>query len=733
MDQTYTQVAKVAPSGAFAGQNLTQDLHEFNVIGTAGASALITSYVNFAHNVTYPACPGSPTTPFTKTGLFTEVSTDGLDTALFQWNAIDYVDPTDTYVCPGENNVGTGNNIGDGFDFFHINAVDKDENGDYLVSSRHTSTLFKIAGNKNTEGLAPGSIIWRLGGKRNSFPVMDSTVTGTPNLNFSFQHHARFRPSINGVSLWDNANDNITPASAVASSGMSVTISTSNGTNTATLIEQYVSPDHQLDSSQGSHQFLPNGNHFLGLGSYPYVYEQTSDGTTVFYANWGVLPLQSYRAFKYEWVGKPPITEIALFGYAQNCTAPAAFYASWNGATEVVSWKYFTSSSENGTFALAATAVNNGTFETFTTASFNLFAYAIAYDDLGNMLGQTPTVSVFVPDAVLAPSCNAISCPVGTDYGGASKATCGAPPAPTVVTHKYCKGPSDPKLHDVSGEWKEDPDSIDFLTCPCQEYPFHGQLANQEAKEDSKLVNFSDQAAWQDSHSHSHSNVFSCEGKEDSKFVIFSDQAAWQDPNSHSNVFSCEGKEDPESVDLSNKAANEDTGAFDLTSEASKEKTHSRDIASCASQEDLIFVHITNQEAKEDTDIFNDSGRTSKEDAKPVDLPRETSQEDTHSIYDEDQEANFLPSFKHAKSLELSCCTEILGYAISSCLPRWSCSCSLPWLGHSQPISAKSSTWRINMERIGLRFLSGHEGREFAGIISTSDVFCNLRDCIYCS
>ncbi|MCJ1283112.1 hypothetical protein MMC26_002439 [Xylographa opegraphella] len=434
MDHTYTQVVAVAPSGAFAGQNLTQDLHEFNVLGTAGASALLTSYVNFAHNVTYPACPGSPTTPFTKTGLFTEVSTDGLNTTLFQWNAIDHVDPTDTYVCPGDNNVGTGKNIGDGFDFFHINAIDKDENGDYLVSSRHTSTIFKIAGNKNTEGMAPGTIIWRLGGKRSSFPVMDSTVPGTPNLNFSFQHHARFRPSINGISLWDNANDNDIPSSSSASSGKSVTISTSNGTNKATLIEQYISPDRQLDSSQGSHQFLPNGNHFMGLGSYPYVYEQTSDGTTVFYANWGVLPLQSYRAFKYEWVGKPPITEIALFGYAQNCTAPAAFYASWNGATEVVSWKYFTSSSENGTFALAATAVNNGTFETFTMAPFNLFAYAIAYDDLGNMLGQTPIVSVFVPDAALAPSCNAISCPVGTNYGAASKATCAAPPAPTVVS-----------------------------------------------------------------------------------------------------------------------------------------------------------------------------------------------------------------------------------------------------------------------------------------------------------
>ncbi|MCJ1314946.1 hypothetical protein MMC15_000260 [Xylographa vitiligo] len=592
MDETYTQVVAVAPSGAFAGQDLTQDLHEFNVIGTAGASALVTSYVNFAHNVTYPACPGSPTTPFTKTGILTEVSTDGLNTTLFRWNAIDHVDPTDTYVCPGDFNVGTGTSIGDGFDFFHINALDKDENGDYLVSSRHCSTLFKIAGNSNADGLTPGSIIWRLGGKQNSFPVMDSTVPGTPNLNFSFQHHARFRPSINGVSLWDNSNNAINPASAVASSGMSVTISTVNGTNKATLIDQYVSPGRQLDSSQGSHQFLPNGNHFMGLGSYPDVYEQTSDGTTIFYANWGNgPPLQSYRAFKYEWVGKPPITEIALFGYALNCTAPAAFYASWNGATEVVSWKYFTSSSENGTFALAATAVNNGTFETFTTAPFNLYVYAIAYDDLGNMLGQTPTVSVFVPDAALAPSCNAISCPVGTNYGAKSKATCAAPPAPTVISStsstvvkptlkssKTSKATSAAKIQQTAS----------FTTSP---------LAEQKAKENPKLVDFSNQESWQDSHSSS--NVVPCEGKEDTDALDLPGKAA---------------KEDSDAFDLCGKAAKKDTDAFDLCGEATKENTHFLDLCGKAAKENAHSLDICGKAAKENAHSLDICGKAAKED-----------------------------------------------------------------------------------------------------------------------
>jgi hypothetical protein len=212
---------------------------------------------------------------------------------------------------------------------------------------------------------------------------------------------------------------------------MSVAISFSHGTNKATLIEQYVSPGRQLDSSQGSHQFLPNGNHFLGMGSYPYIYEQTSSGHTVWYANWGSLPLQSYRAFKCPWVGNPPLSEIALFAYAQNCSAPTAFFASWNGATEVKLWKFFTSSSVNGTFTLAATGFHNGTFETFAIGPFNLHSYAIAYDGLGHMLGQTPRITTWVPNSALAPKCNTISCPPGTSYSASEASTCPAPKATT--------------------------------------------------------------------------------------------------------------------------------------------------------------------------------------------------------------------------------------------------------------------------------------------------------------
>src|SRR6266516_3344401 len=75
----------------------------------------------------------------------------------------------------------------------HLNSVDKNDEGDYLVSGRHTSSMMKISG-------ANKSVIWRLGGKKSDF-VLDG-------FNFTGQHDARFRggnSSVQLISLFDNA------------------------------------------------------------------------------------------------------------------------------------------------------------------------------------------------------------------------------------------------------------------------------------------------------------------------------------------------------------------------------------------------------------------------------------------------------------------------------------------------------------------------------------------------
>lgn len=61
--------------------------------------------------------------------------------------------------------------------FSHLNAIDKDSHGDYLVTARYTDAVYKVSGQD-------GHIIWSLGGTTSSFRL--------DGFNFSRPHDARF-------------------------------------------------------------------------------------------------------------------------------------------------------------------------------------------------------------------------------------------------------------------------------------------------------------------------------------------------------------------------------------------------------------------------------------------------------------------------------------------------------------------------------------------------------------
>lgn len=301
----------------------------------------------------------------------------------------------------------------------HINAVDKNEEGDYLVCARHTSAIYKIAGKTSPSGKTPGEIIWRLGGKKNDFELT-SALDGPGNFNFSFQHHARFIPG--GIRLFDNGNSEQAEsdemevrASARISSGMDVALDESS--MIATLIYQAVAPSAELDHSQGSHQGLPNGNHFCGMGSINEVFERSSDGQLVFDAYLGESPVASYRASRHPWAGRPPSSEMALFTYAHNFSAPMAYHVSWNGATEVKEYRFFSSNSTQTDFKLDTTASKDHDFETTAIGSMlGQYSYAEALDSHGVALGKSPIVETFVPSVKIAASCSHLQCAPYADY-----------------------------------------------------------------------------------------------------------------------------------------------------------------------------------------------------------------------------------------------------------------------------------------------------------------------------
>lgn len=173
--------------------------------------------------------------------------------------------------------------------YSHLNAVEKGDDGNYLISSRYLCTLFKINGKD-------GSIMWRLNGKKNEFKFVGFNNT------FAFQHHARIRvqnASTTTISIFDNGSDGENTTSTY-SSGMVMSVNTD--TNVCTLLRQYHTPNGGiLTTSQGNTQLLSNTNVFMGWGSRPYMAEFTEDGTCIMMGQYGanVNPAaMSYRIFK---------------------------------------------------------------------------------------------------------------------------------------------------------------------------------------------------------------------------------------------------------------------------------------------------------------------------------------------------------------------------------------------------------------------------------------------------
>ena len=307
--------------------------------------------------------------------------------------------------------------------FSHINSVDMFENGDYLVSSRHTKTVYRING-------TDGSVIWQLNGRTSDF---------TQDFTFDFQHNARVR-SENGstviISIYDNGSDDSLPATGQRKPGYEPysagkVLSLDTAANTATLLDWYVSPDKQLSTSQGDLQYLPNGNKFMGMGNLPFAVEftdnSTGNATIAYYAHLeddNTDTFSSYRNFKFEWIAQP-VAPPDLFVYAQNCSTRPVFYTSWNGATEVESWRFQTSNESTGPFSPVATVVKKG-FETSTTVAageFSLFTIAEARGAFGELLGASAVVQTFVPATSIA-NCTSASCGPALNYTTAATMDC---------------------------------------------------------------------------------------------------------------------------------------------------------------------------------------------------------------------------------------------------------------------------------------------------------------------
>ncbi|TDZ27438.1 hypothetical protein C8035_v010469 [Colletotrichum spinosum] len=254
---------------------------------------------------------------------------------LFEWSSLDHVTPDEAILPINPGQAGSGYNSSDAWDYFHINSVDKDTSGNYLISARDACSVHKING-------TDGSIIWRLAGTNSSFSLGDG-------VDFCFQHHARWLSQEGDeevISLYDNSAHGTENGgggevhTAPTSSGKIIRVNTR--TWQADLVQGFYPPDDLLSKSQGSTQILPGGNALVGWGSSGAVTEFTPDGTPVFHAymdsdDLGVA-VENYRAFRFGWTGLPS-EEPAIV--ALENSKGTDVYVSWNGDTETKIWRFY--------------------------------------------------------------------------------------------------------------------------------------------------------------------------------------------------------------------------------------------------------------------------------------------------------------------------------------------------------------------------------------------------------
>jgi Arylsulfotransferase (ASST) len=353
-----------------AGNGYQPDLHEFQI--TPQGTALITVYDAIDCNL---SSVGGPKDGAVADTLLQEID---LKTGLvmYEWHSLDHVPLRYSYASAAHAS------RQEPYDYFHINSIDTEQNGDLLVSARNTWAAYDV-------DPKTGQLRWELGGRHSSFKLGPGAAT-------AWQHDARQQPN-GAITFFDNgAFPQVHPQSRA------IELELDPATMTATLVRSYEHQNPLVAGSQGNVQALENGDWMVGWGQAGYLSEVTPTGQVLFNAH---LPpdWESYRTYVLPWTGQPaepPALAVAskppaaAGGAGGAGGSPATVYASWNGATAVASWRVLVGSSPSA-LVPQATAPKTG-FETALAisvpASGPYYVAVQALDSAGAVIGVSATV-----------------------------------------------------------------------------------------------------------------------------------------------------------------------------------------------------------------------------------------------------------------------------------------------------------------------------------------------------
>lgn len=351
VDRSYRVIATVR-----AGNGLNADQHEFKL--TQHGTALIVIY----NPIPYDLSPfGGSSAAQVVDGIVQEIDVAS-GRVLFEWHSVGNVGIDESKVAVPTSATGP-------YDYFHIKAVSVDEDHDFLVSARNTSTIYKV-------DRRDGHVVWRLGGTKSDFAL-------APGVAFAWQHDPE-PVDAHTFRLFDNeAGPTVLPRSRV------ITIRHDLRDRTATLIQSIEHPDGLSAPSQGNSQALENGDVFVGWGALGRFSELDAGGTLLFDA--AVPPgYDTYRAYRALWNGQPDTRPTATS--ERNADGKTTVHAIWNGATRVARWVVVGGKRDRALWPIGS-ASWNGLDTAIAVSGHPRWVAVLAQDAEGHFIGRSESVT----------------------------------------------------------------------------------------------------------------------------------------------------------------------------------------------------------------------------------------------------------------------------------------------------------------------------------------------------
>jgi hypothetical protein len=347
---TYQPIATIR-----AGNGIAEDLHDLQI--TPQGTALITAWKPLDCDLS--AVGGVANDAIYDTVMQEIDIKTGL--VMYEWDSVDHVPLANSYVPAS---IAT---LPWPWDWFHLNSINLDSDGSWLISSRDTWTIYNI-------NSATGQVNWRLGGRQPSFKMGPGTKT-------EWQHDAR-QLSPDTYSVFDNGPD----TKHGHSKGLIIKVNTS--TDTATLVHTVKPKVPVFAETQGDLQLLANGDWWIGWGDVNAFAELSPSGRLLYLAH-SPAKSGSYRTLRFNWSGQPT-TPPALVLH-RSPSGRLELYASWNGATALASWRVLAGSSPSE--LTPTTTVASHGFQTKLSVPSSAYVAVEALNASGQILSTSPTRS----------------------------------------------------------------------------------------------------------------------------------------------------------------------------------------------------------------------------------------------------------------------------------------------------------------------------------------------------